>query len=158
MCSRKSNSCAIGLRIGRPIHSRFPPISKLDELVLRSRICFFTCENGSGKSTLLEAMAIHYGFGREGGTRSFSVDTTESDHSVDVLVRALRLSFILRTGRGFVLRAESFFNSASYLDAIDGGSGDVLRYYSGRSLHDHSHGETFSNFSNSGSSATVFSS
>jgi predicted ATPase len=120
-----------------------PAISTFSELILHSRICFFTGENGSGKSTLLEAIAIHYGFGREGGTRSFSVDTTESNHSVDALVRALRLSFNLRTGKGFFLRAESFFNTASYLDAIDGGSGDVLRYYGGRSLHAHSHGETF---------------
>jgi len=120
-----------------------PAISDLDELVLRSRICFFTGENGSGKSTLLEAIAIHYGFGREGGTRSFSVDTTESNHSVDALARALRLSFNLRTGKGFFLRAESFFNTASYLDAIDGGSGDVLKYYGGLNLHDHSHGEIF---------------
>jgi len=39
----------------------------LDELSFRSRICFFTGENGTGKSTLLEAIAAHYGFGREGG-------------------------------------------------------------------------------------------
>jgi len=120
-----------------------PAISNLEELVLRSRICFFAGENGTGKSTLLEAIAVHYGLGREGGTRSFSNDTTESNHSIDELVRALRLSFDLRTGKGFFLRAESFFNSASYLDAIDGGSGDVLKYYGGRSLHARSHGETF---------------
>jgi predicted ATPase len=120
-----------------------PAISSLNELVLRSRICFFAGENGTGKSTLLEAIAVHYGFGPEGGTRSFSNDTTESNHSVDALVRALRLSFDLRTGKGFFLRAESFFNAASYLDAIDGGSGDVLKHYGGRSLHARSHGETF---------------
>lgn len=120
-----------------------PAINSFDELALHSRICFFTGENGSGKSTLLEAIAIHYGFGREGGTRSFSVDTTESNHSVDALARALRLSFNLRTGKGFFLRAESFFNTASYLDAIDEGDGTVLKYYGGRSLHARSHGETF---------------
>lgn len=120
-----------------------PAISSLDELVLRSPICFFAGENGTGKSTLLEAIAVHYGFGREGGTRNFSNDTTESNHSVDALVRALRLSFDLRTGKGFFLRAESFFNAASYLDEIDGGSGDILSSYGGRSLHTRSHGETF---------------
>ena len=107
-----------------------PAISSLGELVLHSRICFFTGENGTGKSTLLEAIAVHYGFGREGGTRSFSIDTTKSNHSIDALVRALRLSFNLRTGKGFFLRAESFFNSATYLDAIDGGSGHCLLYTS----------------------------
>jgi predicted ATPase len=120
-----------------------PAINSFDELVFRSRICFFAGENGTGKSTLLEAIAVHYGFGREGGTRSFSNDSTESNHSIDALVRALRLSFDLRTGKGFFLRAESFFNTASYLDTIDDGTGDVLRYYGGRSLHTRSHGETF---------------
>jgi len=48
-----------------------PPIRKLTELEFKSRICFFVGENGTGKSTLLEAIAVHYGFGREGGTRNF---------------------------------------------------------------------------------------
>jgi len=97
-----------------------PAIGGLEELVLSSRICFFAGENGTGKSTLLEAIAVHYGFGREGGTRSFMNDSTESNHSVDPLVRALRLSFDKRTGAGYFLRAESFFNTVSYLDSLDG--------------------------------------
>jgi len=48
-----------------------PPIRKLTELEFKSRICFFVGENGTGKSTLLEAIAVHYGFGRDGGTRNF---------------------------------------------------------------------------------------
>ena len=81
---------------------------------------------------------MHYGFGREGGTRSFANDTTESNHSIDPLVRALRLSFDRRTGAGYFLRAETFFNAASYIDEIG-----VTQYYGGRSLHSISHGETF---------------
>jgi predicted ATPase len=83
-----------------------PAIRHLEELDLRSRVCFFAGENGSGKSTLLEAIAAHYGFGREGGTRNFFNDSTESNHSIDPLVKALRLSFDKRTGAGFFLRAE----------------------------------------------------
>ena len=105
---------------------------------LWSRICFFAGENGTGKSTLLEAIAVHYGFGREGGTRSFSNDTTESNHSIDPLVRALRLSFDRRTGAGYFLRAESFFNAVSYIDQIG-----VNAYYDGKSFHARSHGESF---------------
>ena len=115
-----------------------PAISSLEELALRSRICFFAGENGTGKSTLLEAIAVHYGFGREGGTRSFSNDTTESNHSVDPLVRVLRLSFDKRTGAGYFLRAESFFNSVTYLDNLG-----MSEFYGGRSLHTRSHGEAF---------------
>jgi predicted ATPase len=99
---------------------------------------FFAGENGTGKSTLLEAIAAHYGFGREGGNRNFSNDSTQSNHSVDPLVKALRLSFDRRTGAGFFLRAESFFNSASYIDALG-----VNEFYGGKSLHSRSHGETF---------------
>ncbi len=116
-----------------------PVIGSLDELAFRSRICFFAGENGTGKSTLLEAIAVHYGFGREGGTRSFANDTTKSNHSIDPLVKALRLSFDNRTGAGFFLRAESLFNAASYIDDI----GIAAEYYGGRSLHTRSHGETF---------------
>src|SRR5215472_6627471 len=96
-----------------------PAIRGLQDLNLRSRICFFAGENGTGKSTLLEAIAVHYGFGREGGTRNFANDSTESNHSIDPLVRALRLSFDRRTGAGFFLRAESFFNTVSYMDELD---------------------------------------
>lgn len=113
-------------------------ISHLDQLTFRSRICFFTGENGTGKSTLLEAIAGHYGFGPEGGNRNFSNDSTESNHSVDPLVKALRLSFDRRTGAGFFLRAESFFNTASHIDAMG-----VNESYGGQSLHARSHGETF---------------
>jgi predicted ATPase len=121
-------------------------IGGLQELVLRSRICFFAGENGTGKSTLLEAIAAHYGFGREGGNRNFSNDSTASNHSVDPLVRALRLSFDIRTGAGYFLRAESFFNTASYMDNLDqepSYSPPISAFYGGRSLHTRSHGETF---------------
>jgi predicted ATPase len=114
-----------------------PVIRNLRELTFQSRICFFIGENGSGKSTLLEAVAAHYGFGREGGNRNFQNDTTDSNHSIDPLVRALRLSFDNRTGAGFFLRAESLFNNASYIDEVG-----VNSFYGG-SLHARSHGETF---------------
>jgi predicted ATPase len=123
-----------------------PAIRHLEELELRSRVCFFAGENGSGKSTLLEAIAAHYGFGREGGTRNFFNDSTESNHSIDPLVKALRLSFDKRTGAGFFLRAESFFNTVSYMDALDKepyGGPRISAFYGGRSLHTRSHGETF---------------
>lgn len=115
-----------------------PAIRGLYELNLRSRICFFAGENGAGKSTLLEAIAAHYGFGPEGGNRNISSNTTESNRSIDPLAKALRLSFDKRTGAGFFLRAESFFNVASNIDAAG-----VNDYYGGRSLHTRSHGETF---------------
>jgi predicted ATPase len=124
-----------------------PAIRNLETLEFRSRICFFAGENGSGKSTLLEAMAAHYGFGREGGTRNFLNDSTGSNQSIDPLVKALRLSFDKRTGAGFFLRAESWFNTVSYMDDLDkepSESAPLSAFYGGRSLHTRSHGETFS--------------
>lgn len=123
-----------------------PAIRSLDELNLRSRVCLFAGENGTGKSTLLEAIAAHYGFGREGGNRNFGNDSTKSNHSIDQLVRALRLSFDRRTGAGYFLRAESFFNTVSYMDQLDeepSFAPPINAYYGGRSLHTRSHGETF---------------
>jgi len=61
------------------------------------------------------------------------------------LVKALRLSFDRRTGVGFFLRVESFFNLASHIDELDkepGGGPPVTAFYGGRSLHTCSHGET----------------
>jgi predicted ATPase len=115
-----------------------PAIASLDSLEFSSRVCFFVGENGTGKSTLLEAVASHYGFGLEGGNRNFSPHTTASVRSIDPLVDALRLSFTKKTGNGFYLRAESFFNVASHVDALG-----ASQSYGGKSLHDQSHGESF---------------
>lgn len=115
-----------------------PAVASLKALEISSRVCFFVGENGTGKSTLLEAIAAHYGFGLEGGNRNFSPSTTASVNSIGPLVKALRLSFTTRTGAGFYMRAESFFNVASYVDAAG-----VSESYGGKSLHDQSHGESF---------------
>jgi predicted ATPase len=115
-----------------------PAIASLKALTIDSRVCFFVGENGTGKSTLLEAAASHYGFGLEGGNRNFSPNTTASVRSIEPLARALRLSFTKKTGAGFYLRAESFFNVASQVDNL--GSSQS---YGDKSLHDQSHGESF---------------
>jgi predicted ATPase len=127
-----------------------PAISSLKALEVSSRICFFVGENGTGKSTLLEAIAAHYGFGLEGGNRNFSPRTTASVNSIEPLVKALRLAFTKRTGAGFYLRAESFFNVATHVDEVG-----TSKHYGDKSLHDQSHGESFlsllqSRFSRSG--------
>jgi len=115
-----------------------PAIRSLETLEIRSKICFFVGENGSGKSTLLEAIAENYGFGREGGSRSFYRTTTESVSSIVPLSKALRIAFSARTGLGFYLRAESFFNIATQVDEMGLQDG-----YGGQSLHAQSHGESF---------------
>jgi predicted ATPase len=123
-----------------------PTIRGLEGVDFHSRICFFAGENGTGKSSLLEAIAAHYGFGPEGGNRNLHSNSTESNQSIDPLTRALRLSFDKRTGAGFFLRAESFFNVVSHMDNLDMEPSDtppISASYGGRSLHTRSHGETF---------------
>ncbi len=91
-----------------------PVLRNLQDQAFTSRICFFTGENGTGKSTLLEAIGAHYGLGPEGGNRNFTNTSTHQNQAVSPLVKALRLSFDRRTGMGFFLRAESFFNVATH--------------------------------------------
>jgi predicted ATPase len=116
-----------------------PAIRKLDELKLESNVTFFAGENGSGKSTLVEAIAVAAGFNPEGGSRSVTVSTRASP---SVLHRHLRLVRGTRRPRtGYFLRAESFFNVATYIEELrDPG---ISAAYGGGSLHERSHGESF---------------
>jgi len=104
-------------------------------LNLRSRVTFFVGENGSGKSTLLEALAESCGFNPEGGNRDHQY-ATFADRSP--LARALRLAWMPRVTEGFFLRAESFYNFATYIQTVS-----TMRAYGGKSLHEQSHGESF---------------
>ena len=104
-------------------------------LDLPTPVTFLVGENGSGKSTLLEALAEICGFNPEGGNRDHYREAME-DRSE--LAKALKLSWMPKMTEGFFMRAESFYNFASYLD-------DVSDYmaYGGKSLHHQSHGESF---------------
>ena len=105
------------------------------DLTFRSSVTFFVGENGSGKSTLLEALAECCGFNPEGGSR---------DHQRDVLAArspladALKLSWLPTVATGFFMRAESFYNFASYIEQVSD-----MSAYGGKSLHAQSHGESF---------------
>jgi predicted ATPase len=85
------------------------------DLALRTGVTFFVGENGSGKSTLLEAVAKCCGFNPEGGGRDHHFKTR--DDAVD-LASALRLSWLPKVTDGFFMRAESFYNFATYLDEV----------------------------------------
>ena len=113
-----------------------PAIRQLDELRLDPHVTLFAGENGSGKSTLVEAIAVAAGFNAEGGSRNVTVSTRPSD---SVLHKHLRLVRGTRRPRtGYFLRAESFFNVATYLEDIP----ESVAWYGGR-LHEKSHGESF---------------
>jgi predicted ATPase len=121
--------------------AKLPAVKSLaaaDELAFKSSVTYFVGENGTGKSTLLEAIAVKYGFNAEGGSLNFSFATKETHsplHSAVKLVRGIE-----RPKTGFFLRAESFYNAASYIDTL---GSEILDAYGGRSLHEQSHGESF---------------
>ena len=105
------------------------------DLAFRSKVTFFVGENGSGKSTLLEAIAECCGFNAEGGNRDHQREVF-ADRSP--LAQAIRLSWLPKVTEGFFLRAESFYNFATYLEQVSD-----FRAYGGKSLHAQSHGESF---------------
>ena len=113
-------------------------------LVFPSAVTFFVGENGSGKSTLLEAIAVKMGFNAEGGSKNALFHTHASHSELHETLRLTRS--IRRPLDGFFLRAESFYNVASYIDKIDEEPGfgpPVIESYGGVSLHNQSHGESF---------------
>ncbi len=122
---------------------RLPLVGNLKKgaLEFNSPVTFFVGENGMGKSTLIEAIAVFLGFNPEGGTMNFSFET-KSTHS-ELYNHIIVSKTANRKKQGFFLRAESFYNVASYLDALEAERPGLLRYYGGRSLHRQSHGESF---------------
>jgi predicted ATPase len=112
-----------------------PALSHGIDITFRTKVTFFVGENGSGKSTLLEALAECCGFSAEGGNRDHN---REALAERSLLARALRLSWLPKVTAGFFMRAESFYNFATYIEQVSD-----LRAYGGRSLHEQSHGESF---------------
>jgi predicted ATPase len=112
-----------------------PALSGGIDLDFKSPVTFFVGENGSGKSTLLEALAEGCGFNPEGGSRDHSRATTAGRSP---LLGALRLVWRPKVTKGFFLRAESFYNFATYIEGVSD-----MQAYGGKSLHEQSHGESF---------------
>ena len=113
-----------------------PAVREIGSIEFHPSVTFFVGENGSGKSTVMEALALALGFGAEGGTRNVQFSTAESTSPLHEALRLART--VPKPYDGYFLRAESFFNLASYMDETG-----YLHGYGGRSLHRQSHGESF---------------
>ena len=111
-------------------------------LEFHSDVTFLVGENGVGKSTLLEAVAVACGFNPEGGSRNFSFSTRETHSELGAALTVVRSAY---PQDGFFLRAESFYNAASYIDTLDEipALSKALSSVYGGSLHEKSHGESF---------------
>src|SRR5882724_6894690 len=113
-----------------------PAVRDIEKIGFHANVTFLVGENGSGKSTVLEAIAVALGYGPEGGTKNVQFSTAES---VSPLHDTLRIARGFdRPADGYFLRAESFFNVATYMDEVG-----YLGEYGNRSLHARSHGEAF---------------
>lgn len=113
-----------------------PAVRTLETLPFHPDVTFFVGENGMGKSTLLEAIAVLSRFNPEGGSKNVQFSTRETQSN---------LADYLKSGKsfkaakdGYFLRAESFYNVASYIDDVE-----YTGSYGGKSLHAQSHGESF---------------
>lgn len=110
-------------------------LHSIDELPFQKPVTFFVGENGTGKSTLLEAIAVACRFNPEGGSVDFSFSTRASHSDLHEYLTMIKTAY---PKDGFFLRAESFYNTATYLDEYS----DLVRY-GGVSMHNQSHGESF---------------
>lgn len=120
-----------------------PAVKALNPLDFHERVTFLTGENGTGKSTLLEAFAVAFGLCPEGGGWNFRLET-RATHSIlwdhlDVIRGPLP------PRDGYFLRAESFYNVATYLEDLDSipAAAPPLSMAYGGDLHQCSHGESF---------------
>jgi predicted ATPase len=121
-----------------------PAIAGLSELELGPKVTLLCGANASGKSTLIEAIAVACGLNPEGGGRNFAFETRGSHSQLGDVLRLVRGA--RRPKVDFFLRAESYFNVASEIEALDrepGGGPPIISYYGGVSLHEQSHGQSF---------------
>jgi predicted ATPase len=113
-----------------------PAINTLSRLEFHPDVTFVIGENGAGKSTLVEAIALIMGLGPEGGTRNVQFSTANTVSGLHKCLKAVK-SF-KKPNDYYFLRAESFYNVATYMDQTG-----YLHGYGDKSLHERSHGEAF---------------
>lgn len=112
-----------------------PSIKLLDRVEFHSDVTFIIGENGSGKSTIIEAIALSMGLGQEGGSKHARFSNHDNTSGLFNYLKTSK-SYSLPEDYYF-LRAESFYNLATYMERTDNLQG------TGQSLHECSHGESF---------------
>jgi predicted ATPase len=118
-----------------------PAVAAVDGIRLDAPITLLAGDNGSGKSTIVEAIAQAMGFATEGGELERSGELPAVPRAV--LDGALEPVLSARKPRnGYFLRAESFFNIASFIDGAGVFAPD-LSLYGELPLHELSHGQSF---------------
>jgi predicted ATPase len=128
-----------GWRDGFPFD--VPAVAAIERLDLGGPVTLLAGDNGTGKSTLVEAIAEAMGFAPGGGELERSGELPPVPRPVfdDGLVPVLTSA---KPHNGYFLRAESFFNVASFVDS-EGEFAPDLSLYGGVPLHEQSHGQSF---------------
>ena len=128
-----------GWRDGFPFD--VPAVAAIDQLDLDAPVILLAGDNGTGKSTIVEAIAEAMGFAPEGGELERSGELPPVPRAVldEGLEPVLTHT---KPHNGYFLRAESFFNVASFVDS-EGIFSPDLSLYGGVPLHEQSHGQSF---------------
>jgi len=113
-----------------------PAFAQLTSLEFHPHVTFFVGENGSGKSTLLEAIAGLAGMPTTGGSNNFTRSAADRERPFGNAIKLVR--GVRQPKSAFFLRAESFFNVATEIEATG-----VASSYGPQGLHEQSHGESF---------------
>lgn len=111
-------------------------VKNIDSIVFETPVTFIVGDNGSGKSTILEAIAAGMGLNPEGGNMNTRFSTSKTHSALHQKMRCIK--GYKRPKNWYFLRAESFYNVASYIDNTG-----YIESYGGTSLHNQSHGEAF---------------
>lgn len=94
-----------------------PIFNNLEILELKSSVTIFVGENGTGKSTLLEGIAAAV------GSVTVGEDLIDYDNSLKTardLARNLKLSWSIKTKKGFFLRSEDFISYSKRITQMKG--------------------------------------
>jgi predicted ATPase len=118
-----------------------PAMAAIEGLDLGCRVTLLAGDNGAGKSTVIEALAQTMGFASQGGelTRLGELPAVFRPIFDGALAPVLSAS---KPREGYFLRAESFFNIATFIDSGDRFAPD-LSLYGDVPLHGQPHGESF---------------
>ena len=155
----RQNNYIIGIKLKKEIpknnYLHYLPVIKnlaaMGELTFDKPITFLVGENGIGKSTLIEAIAVNFGFNPEGGSKNYNFCTKNTHSKLSDYITLIKSCNFSKTG--YFLRAESFYNTISYMDYL------TEEAYTNNSYIDHlnkketgiysnhnmSHGESFLN-------------
>ena len=118
-----------------------PVIKNFSKMDFTHPVTFIVWENGSGKSTILEAIATAYGFSAEWWTKNIHFSTKDSHSDLGKFLKIIK--WISVPENHFFLRAESYYNFATFLEKIEYWQLNPFASYGGKSLHENSHGESF---------------